>query len=70
MEQRLIKIETDIPQLVIIKHGLTGDNTILLEGLPKQHSEEIVNIDFNHLNWFAQSCIYIQNNFLNKFNYV
>jgi len=45
LEQRLIKIEADIPQLFIVKEGLQNDDKILLEGLRKVHAGEEVNID-------------------------
>jgi membrane fusion protein, multidrug efflux system len=45
LEQRLIKIEADIPQLFLIKEGLQDDDKILLEGLRKVHSGEEVKID-------------------------
>jgi len=46
LEQRLIKIEADVPQLFIIKDGLLDDDKILLEGLRKVHPGEAVEIDF------------------------
>ncbi|MDD5463336.1 MAG: efflux RND transporter periplasmic adaptor subunit [Methylococcales bacterium] len=45
LEQRLIKIEADLPHLFIIKEGLKDDDKILLEGLRKVHSGEEVQID-------------------------
>ncbi|MDD5578465.1 MAG: efflux RND transporter periplasmic adaptor subunit [Methylobacter sp.] len=45
LEQRLIKIETDLPHLFIVKEGLKDDDKILLEGLRKVHSGEEVKID-------------------------
>ncbi|EIC29949.1 MULTISPECIES: efflux RND transporter periplasmic adaptor subunit [Methylomicrobium] len=45
LEQRLIKIEADIPHLFIIKDGLRDDDRILLEGLRKVHPGEEVKID-------------------------
>jgi membrane fusion protein (multidrug efflux system) len=45
LEQRLIKIEADIPQLFIIKEGLQDDDRILIEGLRKVHVGEEVKID-------------------------
>ncbi|QWF71886.1 efflux RND transporter periplasmic adaptor subunit [Methylomonas paludis] len=45
LEQRLIKIEADLPQLFIITDGLKDDDKILLEGLRKVHSGEEVKID-------------------------
>ena len=45
LEQRLIKIEADLPQLFIVKEGLLDDDKILLEGLRKVHSGEAVKID-------------------------
>ena len=45
LEQRLIKIEADLPQLFIIKEGLQEDDKILLEGLRKVHPGEEVKID-------------------------
>jgi len=45
LEQRLIKIEANIPHLFIIKEGLRNDDKILLEGLRKVHAGEQVKID-------------------------
>ncbi|MGD0958239.1 MAG: efflux RND transporter periplasmic adaptor subunit [Methylomonas sp.] len=45
LEQRLIKIEADIPQLFIIKEGLQDDDKILIDGLRKVHAGEDVKID-------------------------
>ena len=45
LEQRLIKIEADIPQLFIIKEGLQDDDKILIEGLRKVRAGEDVQID-------------------------
>lgn len=45
LEQRLIKIEVDLPHLFIVKEGLKDDDKILLEGLRKVHSGEEVKID-------------------------
>ena len=45
LEQRLIKIEADIPHLFIVTEGLKDDDKILLEGLRKVHSGEEVKID-------------------------
>jgi len=45
LEQRLIKIEADIPYLFIVKEGLQDDDKILLDGLRKVHSGEEVKID-------------------------
>lgn len=45
LEQRLIKIEVDLPHLFIVKEGLKDDDKILLEGLRKVHSGEEVQID-------------------------
>jgi membrane fusion protein (multidrug efflux system) len=45
LEQRLIKIEADLPHLFIVKEGLKDDDKILLEGLRKVHSGEEVQID-------------------------
>ena len=45
LEQRLIKIEADLPQLFIIKEGLQEDDKIVLEGLRKVHPGEEVKID-------------------------
>jgi len=46
LEQRLIKIEADLPQLFIVKEGLKDDDKVLLEGLRKVHAGEEVQIDF------------------------
>ncbi|MCK9394956.1 MAG: efflux RND transporter periplasmic adaptor subunit [Methylobacter sp.] len=45
LEQRMVKVEADIPHLFIIKEGLQDDDKILLEGLRKVHSGEEVQID-------------------------
>lgn len=45
LEQRMVKIEADIPYLFIVKEGLQDDDKILLEGLRKVHSGEEVEID-------------------------
>lgn len=45
LEQRLIHVEASLPHLFIIKDGLKGDETILLEGLRKVHAGEGVEID-------------------------
>jgi membrane fusion protein (multidrug efflux system) len=45
LEQRMVKIEADIPHLFIIKEGLQDDDKILIEGLRKVHSGEEVQID-------------------------
>ena len=45
LEQRLIKIEADIPHMFIVNEGLKDDDKILLEGLRKVHSGEEVKID-------------------------
>ena len=45
LEQRLIKIEADIPQLFIISDGLQDNDKILLEGLRKVHPGQAVNIE-------------------------
>jgi membrane fusion protein (multidrug efflux system) len=45
LEQRLIKIEVDIPQLFIVKEGLQDDDRILIDGLRKVHAGEEVQID-------------------------
>jgi membrane fusion protein (multidrug efflux system) len=45
LEQRLIKIEADLPHLFIVKEGLKDDDNILLEGLRKVHAGEEVQID-------------------------
>jgi membrane fusion protein, multidrug efflux system len=45
LEQRLIHIEAELPQLFIVKDGLKDDDKILLEGLRKVHSGEEVKID-------------------------
>ena len=46
LEQRLIKIEADLPQLFVVKEGLKDDDKVLLEGLRKVHAGEEVQIDF------------------------
>ena len=45
LEQRLIKIEADVPKMFIVKDGLKDDDKILLEGLRKVHPGEEVKID-------------------------
>ena len=45
LEQRMVKIEADIPYWFIIKEGLQDDDKILIEGLRKVHSGEEVQID-------------------------
>jgi membrane fusion protein (multidrug efflux system) len=45
LEQRLIKIEAEIPHLFIISEGLKDDDRILIEGLRKVQSGEEVKID-------------------------
>ncbi|WP_347989763.1 efflux RND transporter periplasmic adaptor subunit [Methylomonas sp. AM2-LC] len=45
LEQRLIKIEVDIPNLFIIKEGLQDDDKILIDGLRKVHAGQEVKID-------------------------
>jgi membrane fusion protein (multidrug efflux system) len=45
LEQRLIKIEADVPQMFIVKDGLQDADKILLEGLRKVHAGEEVKID-------------------------
>jgi len=45
LEQKLIKIEADLPHLFIVKEGLSEGDVILLEGLRKVHSGEEVRID-------------------------
>lgn len=45
LEQRLVKIEAELPHLFVIKDGLKDDDKILLEGLRKVHSGEKVEID-------------------------
>lgn len=45
LEQRLIKIEADLPHLFIVKDGLKDDDKVLLEGLRKVHSGQEVEID-------------------------
>ncbi|MFA5984353.1 MAG: efflux RND transporter periplasmic adaptor subunit [Methylococcaceae bacterium] len=42
LEQRLIKIETDLPHWFIVKEGLKDDDKILLDGLRKVHAGEVV----------------------------
>lgn len=46
LEQRLIKIEAELPHWFIVKDGLKDDDKILLEGLRKVHSGEMVEIEF------------------------
>ena len=46
LEQRLIKIEAELPHWFIVKDGLKDDDKILLEGLRKVHAGEKVEIDF------------------------
>ncbi len=46
LEQRLIKIEAELPKWFIVKDGLKDDDKILLEGLRRVHSGEKVEIDF------------------------
>ncbi len=45
LEQRLIKIEAELPHLFIIKEGLNDGDKVLLEGLRKVHSGDKVEID-------------------------
>ncbi len=45
LEQRLIKIEAEIPHLFIVNEGLQDDDKILIEGLRKVHAGEEVHID-------------------------
>jgi len=45
LEQRLIKVEADIPHMFIVKDGLKDDDKILIEGLRKVHSGEEVKIN-------------------------
>jgi membrane fusion protein, multidrug efflux system len=45
LEQRLIKIEAEIPHLFIVNEGLQDDDKILIEGLRKVHSGEEIKID-------------------------
>lgn len=45
LEQRLIKIEAELPYLFIIKEGLNDGEKILLEGLRKVHAGDKVDID-------------------------
>jgi membrane fusion protein (multidrug efflux system) len=44
LEQRLIKIEADLPLMFIVKDGLKDDDKILLEGLRKVHPGDEVTI--------------------------
>lgn len=46
LEQRLIHIEADIPQMFILKEGLKDDDKILLEGLRRVHSGQQVEMAF------------------------
>jgi membrane fusion protein (multidrug efflux system) len=46
LEQRLIKIEADLPHLFIVKDGLKDDDKVLLDGLRKVHAGQEVAIDF------------------------
>jgi len=45
LEQRMVKIEADIPHMFIIKEGLQDDDKILIDGLRKVHAGEEVKID-------------------------
>ncbi|PKD41041.1 efflux RND transporter periplasmic adaptor subunit [Methylomonas sp. Kb3] len=45
LEQRLVKIEAELPHLFIIKEGLKDDDKVLLEGLRKVHAGEKVEIN-------------------------
>ncbi|WP_225587277.1 efflux RND transporter periplasmic adaptor subunit [Methylomonas fluvii] len=45
LEQRLVKIEAELPHLFIIKEGLKDDDKVLLEGLRKVHASEKVEIN-------------------------
>ena len=45
LEQRLIKIEADLPHMFIVKDGLKDDDKVLLEGLRKVHPGQEVKID-------------------------
>ena len=45
LEQRLIKIEADLPHMSIVKDGLKDDDKVLLEGLRKVHPGQEVKID-------------------------
>ncbi len=45
LEQRLIKIEADIPYLYIVKEGLQDDDKVLLDGLRKVHSGDKIEMD-------------------------
>ena len=46
LEQRLIKIDAELPHLFIIKEGLNDDDKILLDGLRKVHAGQTVDIEF------------------------
>lgn len=46
LEQRLIKIEAELPHLFIVKDGLKDDDKVVLEGLRKIHAGQAVEIDF------------------------
>ena len=45
VEQRLIHIEAELPQLFIVKDGLNDSDRILLEGIRKVRPGEKVKID-------------------------
>ncbi|MGZ0076584.1 efflux RND transporter periplasmic adaptor subunit [Methylomonas sp. YC3] len=45
LEQRLVKIEAELPHLFIIKEGLKDDDKVLLDGLRKIHAGEKVEIN-------------------------
>jgi membrane fusion protein (multidrug efflux system) len=46
LEQRLIKIDAELPHLFIVKEGLSVDDKILIDGLRKVHAGEKVDINF------------------------
>lgn len=46
LEQRLIKIDAEMPHLFIVKEGLNIDDKILIDGLRKVHAGEQVDINF------------------------
>ncbi len=46
LEQRLIKIAAEQPQVFIVKSGLQADDQILLEGLRKVHNGDKIDVNF------------------------
>jgi membrane fusion protein, multidrug efflux system len=46
LEQRLIHIQADLPQMFILKDGLNDNDKILLEGLRRVHSGQQVEMNF------------------------